>query len=209
MTSKDGIIVADPDRKPGAVRRLYNWVISWAESPYGAWALFAIAFIESSFFPIPPDVLLLALALGAPRKAFFFAFVCAVGSVLGGVFGYMIGVLFYDTVGVWIVELYGLEQQMEVVRVKYNENAFWAVLTAGFTPIPYKLFTIASGVFKIPVSTLVVAAVLSRTARFLMVAGVVYMWGDWAKTFIDRYFNVLTIVFMALLFGGFYILKYL
>ncbi len=196
-------------KRPGPLRRLYDWVIGWAESPYGVWALFFIAMFESSFFPIPPDVLLLALALGAPRRAFFFAFVCALGSVIGAVIGYLIGVMFYDTVGVWIVQTYGLEAKLEVVQEKYTENAFLAIVAAGFTPIPFKVFTIASGMMKIPLTTLVVASAISRTARFLLVAAFVYFFGDWAKTFIDRYFNALTTVFMVLLIGGFVLIRYL
>lgn len=196
-------------KKPGAIRRLYDWVVGWADSPYGLWALFLIALVESSVFPIPPDVLLLALAFGAPRKSFRFAAICAVGSVVGAVLGYFVGLFFYDTVGVWVVETYGLSAKMELVRTYYQDNAFMAILAAGFTPIPFKVFTIASGMFKVPLTTLVVASAISRTARFLLVAGFVYLFGKRAKELIDKYFDILTILFTVLLIGGFVLLKYL
>ena len=196
-------------KKPSAVRRLYDWVVGWADSPYGLIALFLIALVESSVFPIPPDVLLLALAFGAPRKAFRFAIVCALGSVVGALVGYAIGVFFFDTVGMWVVQTYGLEQKMEIVKQHYSENAFGALLLAGFTPIPFKLFTIVSGMMKIPISTLLVASAISRTARFMMVAAFVYFLGDKAKVFIDKYFDALTVIFTILLIGGFVLLKFI
>lgn len=193
--------------KANVVRRLYDWVIGWAESPYGVWALFLIAVVESSVFPIPPDVLLLALALGAPRRSFFLAGVCAVGSVIGAVGGYVIGMLFFDSVGQWVVNTYHLQDKLPIVQAKYQENAFMALLAAGFTPIPFKVFTILSGMMKIPLTTLVVASAISRTARFMIVAAVVYFCGDWARTFIDKYFGILTTLFMVLLIGGLVLVK--
>lgn len=203
MTQTD----SEEGNKPNVVRRLYDWVISWAESPYGVWALFLIAVVESSVFPIPPDVLLLALALGAPRRSFFLAAVCAVGSVIGAVIGYLIGMWAFDSVGMWVVETYHLADKLEVVKVKYQEGAFMALLAAGFTPIPFKVFTILSGMMKIPISTLVVASAISRTARFMIVAAVVFFFGEWARTFIDKYFGILTTVFMVLLIGGLVLVK--
>jgi membrane protein YqaA with SNARE-associated domain len=197
------------EKKRGVIRRMYDWVIGWADSPYGLLALFLIALVESSVFPIPPDVLLLALAFGAPRKAFRFAAICAVGSVLGALVGYYIGVFFYDTVGLWVVNTYGLQEKMVVVEAYYQENAFAAILAAGFTPIPFKVFTIASGMMKVPISTLLLASAISRTGRFMLVAGVVYLLGDKAKDFIEKYFDLLTVVFTVLLIGGFLLLKFL
>lgn len=195
--------------KKSIIRRLYDWVVSWADSPYGLAALFLIALVESSVFPIPPDVLLLALAFGAPKKSFRFAAVCAVGSVLGAVVGYLIGVFFFDTVGMWVVNTYHLQTKMELVKQYYQENAFAALLMAGFTPIPFKVFTIMSGMMKIPLTTLVVASAISRTARFMLVAGFVYFLGDKAKEYIDKYFDLLTILFTVALIGGFVVLKFL
>ena len=190
------------------IRRMYDWVIGWADSPYGLWALFFIAFIESSVFLIPPDVLLLALAFGAPKKSFKFAIVCAVGSVLGAVGGYFIGQFFYDSIGIWVVETYGLSAKMKVVEKLYNDNAFMALLAAGFTPIPFKVFTIASGMMKIPLSTLVLASAISRTGRFILVAAFVFFLGEKARVYIEKYFELLTIVFTIALIGGFVLLKY-
>ncbi len=190
------------------IRRMYDWVIGWADSPYGLWALFFIAFIESSVFLIPPDVLLLALAFGAPKKSFKFAIVCAVGSVLGAVGGYFIGQFFYDSIGIWVVETYGLSAKMKVVEKLYNDNAFMALLAAGFTPIPFKVFTIASGMMKIPLSTLVLASAISRTGRFMLVAAFVFFLGEKARVYIEKYFELLTIVFTIALIGGFVLLKY-
>lgn len=190
------------------IRRMYDWVIGWADSPYGLWALFFIAFIESSVFLIPPDVLLLALAFGAPKKSFKFAIVCAVGSVLGAVGGYFIGQFFYDSIGIWVVETYGLSAKMKVVEKLYNDNAFMALLAAGFTPIPFKVFTIASGMMKIPLSTLVLASAISRTGRFILVAAFVFFLGEKARVYIEKYFELLTIAFTIALIGGFVLLKY-
>lgn len=206
--STDQPETGNDEPKANVVRRLYDWVISWAESPYGTWALFFIALVESSVFPIPPDVLLLALALGAPRRSFFLAGVCALGSILGAVIGYLIGLFFFDTVGMWVVETYHLQEKLPIVQAKYQEGAFVALLAAGFTPIPFKVFTILSGMMKIPLSTLVIASAISRTARFMIVAAVVFFFGDWARTFIDKYFGLLTTAFMVLLIGGLVLVKH-
>lgn len=193
----------------GWLRRMYDWVLSYAHSRYGMLALLILAFTESSFFPIPPDVLLIALALGAPRKAFLFALVATVGSVLGGVAGWWIGHAVYETVGQPIVEFYHAEAKFQHVQGLYQSNAFAAIAIAGFTPIPYKVFTIAAGVFGVPLSTLIVSSVLSRGARFLLVAGMIYFLGDRVRVFIEKYFDALTLVFTVLLVGGFFLIKYL
>lgn len=197
----------EKEKKQNPIRRLYNWVVSWADSPYGVWALFIIALMESSVFPIPPDVLLLALAFGAPRKSFKLAAVCAVGSVIGAVVGYFIGWYFFDTVGMWVVETYGSPEKVQVVKEGYESNAFGLLMLAGFSPIPFKLFTVFSGMMKIPLTTLIIASGLSRTARFMLVATFVYFLGEKAKEFIDKYFDILTIVFSLMLVGGFVVLK--
>lgn len=189
------------------LKRLYDWVLSWAGSPFGGWALFAIAFAESSFFPIPPDVLLIALGLSIPAKSFRYALICSIGSVLGGCFGYLIGALFYDGIGQYVIGFYGLADGFDRVRLLYQQNAFLAVAIAGFTPIPYKVFTIAAGFFRIDFLVFVVASVLSRSARFFIVATIIYFWGAPAKRFIDRYFNLLTIIFTALLILGFVVTR--
>lgn len=171
-------------------------------------ALFLLAFAESSFFPIPPDVLLIALSLSLNKKAFKYASVCTAGSVLGGVFGYIIGVLFIDAIGMHILRFYGYAEKYAYIQNLYMRYDAWVVAIAGFTPIPYKVFTIAGGAFKIDPVVFVIASVLGRGARFFLVAWLIYHFGPPIKTFIDRYFNILTYVFMVLLLGGFFVVRY-
>lgn len=190
------------------LRRLYDWVLTWAHSRYGVPALFLLAFAESSCFPIPPDVLLMALAMSIPRRAFYFALICSIGSVLGGMVGYLIGYAFMEALGNHILAMYGLMDKWDYVGQLYQSYAGWAVAIAGFTPIPYKLFTIAGGAFKIDFLTFVIASALSRSARFFLVAGLIYVFGPSIKSFIDRYFNLLAVIFMVLLIGGFVLVKY-
>ncbi|MFH1157137.1 MAG: YqaA family protein [Pseudomonadota bacterium] len=191
------------------LKRLYDWVLSWAERPAGAWALFVLAFCESSFFPIPPDVLLIALAVGAPKKAFRFAWICSLGSVLGGCLGYYIGWHFMGLIGDRIIALYGLTGKVDYIASMYQTYDAWAVSIAGFTPIPYKLFTIAAGAFKVNFPVFVVASACSRTLRFVLVAGLIYFFGPGIQRFIETYFNILATVFTVLLIAGFIAIKYL
>lgn len=189
-------------------RRLYDWVLSWAETPYGSWALFLLAFSESSFFPVPPDVLLIALAVAIPNKSFKYALICSIGSVLGGCFGYLIGWKFMALVGNRIVELYGLTPKVETIEILYNKYDAWAVGIAGFTPIPYKVFTISAGMFQINFLVFVIASFVSRSARFFLVGGLIYTFGPQIQRFIDKYFNLLATVFTVLLVTGFILIKY-
>ena len=189
------------------LKRLYDWVMGWSESRFGAPALFLLALAESSFFPIPPDVLLMALAISAPRRALFYALVCSVGSVIGGMIGYLIGMEFYELAGRRIIEFYGVTEQFDYVGSRYQENAFAAVAIAGFTPIPYKVFTIAAGVFQIPFAVLVSASAVGRSARFFLVGGLIRLFGPAIRSFIDRYFNILSIAFVVLLVLGFAVVK--
>ena len=189
-------------------RRLYDWVLSWAETPYGSWALFLLAFSESSFFPVPPDVLLIALAVAIPNKSFKYALICSIGSVLGGCFGYLIGWKFMALVGNRIVELYGLTPKVETIEILYNKYDAWAVGIAGFTPIPYKVFTISAGMFQINFLVFVIASFVSRSARFFLVGGLIYTFGPQIQRFIDKYFNLLATIFTVLLVTGFILIKY-
>ncbi len=191
------------------LRRLYDWVLSWSETPYGSWALFLLAFSESSFFPIPPDILLIALAVAIPKRSFKYALICSAGSVLGGCFGYLIGWKFMDLMGNHIIELYGLTPKIEYIKILYNRYDAWAVGIAGFTPIPYKVFTISAGIFNINFMVFVIASVVSRSARFFIVGGLIYVFGPTIQTFIDKYFNILVVVFTVLLVAGFILIKYL
>jgi membrane protein YqaA with SNARE-associated domain len=200
--------MVEETKKPGLVRRIYDWVLGWAETPYGIPALFILAFAESSFFPVPPDVLLIALALAAPARSFKFAFYAMLASVLGGMLGYAIGVWGYQAIGADIVAFYDGEAVMEKVRVLYDEYGFWGILTAAITPIPYKIFTIASGVFAFDFASFTIASVLGRSVRFFLVAGLIWKFGPSIKNFIDRYFNLLAFLFVVLLIGGFAIISY-
>ncbi len=191
------------------LRRAYDWVLSWAHSPYGVPALFILAFAESSFFPIPPDVLLIALALSRPSKAFVFAAICSAGSVLGGIFGYIIGFYLMELIGAHIIGLYGLEGKYEYIQELYRNYDAWAVGIAGFTPIPYKAFTITAGAFKINFPVFVAASFVSRSLRFFIVTFLIYKYGKPIKVFIERYFNILSLLFVLLLVGGFILLKYI
>jgi membrane protein YqaA with SNARE-associated domain len=168
-----------------------------------------LAFSESSFFPIPPDILLIALAVAIPKKSLKYALICSAGSVLGGCFGYLIGWQFMASIGTRIVDFYGLTAKVEYIEVLYNKYDAWAVAIAGFTPIPYKVFTIAAGAFKINFSVFVVASLVSRSARFFLVGGLIYIFGPSIQSFIDKYFNVLATAFTVLLIAGFLIIKYL
>ncbi len=188
-------------------RKLKAWVESYAEKPYAEWALFIIAFTESSFFPIPPDVLLIAMAVTVPTRAFRYALICSAGSVLGGVFGYYIGWAFFETAGQPILEFYGAMGHYEEVQKLYGEHAFWAILAAGITPIPYKVFTIAAGAFNVSLTTLIVASIIGRSARFFAVAALFYFFGAPIKKFIDKYFEILSVVFLVVLVGGFVVVR--
>ena len=187
----------------GPMRRLYDWVLGWADRPGGGWALFGIATAESSFFPIPPDVLLIPLCLGRTRRSLWFATVCTAGSVLGAVFGYWIGSSLYQSVGSWILDLYGLHDQYAAVGALYDRNLVVSLGTAGFTPIPFKVFTIAAGAFGVSFPAFVAISAASRGGRFFLVAGLLRLFGEPIREFIERWFNLLSIVFVILLVGGF------
>jgi membrane protein YqaA with SNARE-associated domain len=191
------------------VKRLYNWVLGWADTKYGTHALFLNSVAESSFFPIPPDVLLGALALGKPKRAFFYGAVCTAGSVIGGIIGYFIGLWFMDLVGTKILELYGLFEKYDQIGEYYQQYDAIAVIVAGITPIPYKVFTIAAGAFAINLPVFIIASVIGRGFRFFVVSSLFYFFGPKIKKFIDKYLNILAIVFTVLLIGGFFLVKYL
>ena len=193
------------------IRRLYDWVLSWADSPFGLVALAALAFAESSFFPIPPDVLLIALCLGDRRKWALFAGACAAASLVGGLAGYAIGWGLWAAVDQWFfayVPGFTPEAYAQVSGL-YQHYDFWIVFVAAFTPIPYKVITITAGVCQINLVMFVIASTVGRSARFFLVAFLLYHFGEPIKNFIDKRFNLLTIVFVILLVGGFFALKWL
>lgn len=192
------------------VRNLYDWVLSWANTRYGSPALFLLALAEASFFPIPPDVLLLPLCVGKRERALRFAAICTAGSVIGGAIGYGIGwgawavvdQLFYNYVPGFS------EIKFNQVGALYDQYNFWVVFVAAFTPIPYKVITIAAGVFLINFPMFMIASLVGRAARFYLVAGLLYFFGEPIRGFIDRWFNLLVVAFTVLLIGGFALLKY-
>ena len=191
------------------LRKTYDWVMHWAKTPYGGPALFALAFAESSFFPIPPDVLLIALALSMPSKAFYFAAICSVASIMGGIAGYGIGWGLWEAAqGFFFNYVPGFSHHVfDKIKGNYELYNFWVVFTAGFTPIPYKVITISAGVFKINFPVFVLASAISRSARFFLLGWLIYKFGAPVKKFIDRYLNILSIVFTILLIGGFILIK--
>lgn len=200
-----------PAKRPNIVRRLYAWVLTWADSRYGTLALFVIAFAESSFFPIPPDVLQIALSVAKPKRAFFYAAVATAASVLGGVLGWYIGHALWESVsGFFFDHVPGFTRDnFALVESKYNDHAFLAIFTAAFTPIPYKIFTIAAGVFQIALPTLMLASVVGRGARFFLVGSLIFFFGPKVKEVIEKYFEVATIALLALGIAGFAAVKYL
>ena len=200
------------------VRDLYDWVLKWSESKYGTVALVVMAFAEASFFPIPPDILLIALALGARKKAIRYGILCSLGSIVGAMFGFGIGYfLWWSNPG----EFSGLAQFFFIIipgftqdlfyriQEQYNAWNFWVIFTAGFTPIPFKIFTISAGAFDINFSLFLIASTISRSARFLLVTGLIWNFGEPIRNFIDQYFNKLAILFTVLLIGGFFIIRYI
>lgn len=193
----------------GIVGRLYWWVLSWAHTPYGAPALFILAVVESSFFPIPPDPLLLALGISRPKRALWYATLTTAGSVLGGALGYAIGYYFIETIGMPIIEFYGAGTKYAQIQALYEEWNAAVVLVAGVSPIPYKVITIAGGAFKIGFATFILASVVGRGVRFYTEGALVYWYGEAIRDFVDRYMIALSWLFAILLVGGFVALRYL
>jgi membrane protein YqaA with SNARE-associated domain len=201
------------------MRKLQDWVEHLADRPYAVPALFGLAVAESIFFPIPVDILLIAICVSRPKSSFKFATICTVGSVLGGVVGYGIGSVLWYEVGTttfsglanfFFDTVPGFSEETFVrVQDLYREYDFLAIFAAGFTPLPYKVFTITAGVFKISVPVFVLASILSRAGRFFLVGGLFFLFGEPIKRFIDKYLELLSIAFLVLLVGGFVLLKYI
>lgn len=190
------------------IKRLYNWILSWSESRWGWLALFTIALFEASWFPLPPDILLIALCLGATKRSFRFATICLVGSVLGAALGYMIGYFLWTTPSGEATALANLfyeyifsVESFNNVGALYDRFNFWIVFTAGFTPLPFKLFTIAGGMFHINFLMFIIASMVSRGMRFFLIAWLIWKFGAPIKSFIDKYFNLLATLFTIILIG--------
>ncbi len=191
------------------LRALYDWTIRMADHPRALWVLAVIAFAESSVFPIPPDVLMIPMILARPSKAWLIAGVALVSSVLGGMLGYAIGAFAYESIGQPILAALGKGDAMAAFNTRFNDFGFWAVLTAGVTPFPYKVITIMSGWTGMPIGTFVATSILARALRFFLVAWLLWKFGAPIRDFIERRLGLLTIVFVVLLFGGFYLTRYL
>ncbi len=191
------------------LKRTYNWTLEKTQHKNAKWYLSLISFAESSFFPIPPDILLIPMALASKTKALFYAFICTLSSVLGGIFGYAIGYFFFNSIGLYIVEFYHLENSFSIFENYYKEFGILIVLGAGITPFPYKFITIASGVFGLNIYLFVIVSIIGRGLRFYLIAILLYFFGEKIKLFIDKYFNILSITFFILLVGSVFIIRFL
>jgi len=194
------------------MRRLYDWVLSWADTPYGTPALFAISFAESSFFPIPPDVLQIALSVSKPRRSFYYAAVSGVASVLGALLGWFIGFALWSVLGGFFMRYVPgcTPENIQQVGQLYRDNAFVAILGAAFSPIPYKVFTIAAGIFHeyVPLAVLIFASILGRFGRFMSVAACIFWFGPRVRLLIERYFDWAMWILLILLITGVVLLKW-
>lgn len=191
------------------LRRLYDWTIDLASRPHALRALGAVSFAESSFFPIPPDAMIIPMVVARPDRAWVIAWVTTVTSVLGGVAGYAIGYFLFETIGQAIIDFYGYQEQFAAFRQSYNEYGVWIVIIGGLTPVPYKLVTIASGAVSFDFFVFFLASLLTRGPRFFLVAGLLKYFGPPIRGFIERRLGLVTTVFVIGLIGGFIVVRYL
>ena len=189
------------------IRSLYDWTMNLAAHPHAGWALFFIAAIESSVFPIPPDILLIPMIIAAPTRAWRYALICLVGSVLGGLVGYGIGFFLFEAVGRPVLELYGYAGKFDQFRDYYNEWGAWAVFIAGVTPFPYKVITILSGVTALDPTVFTIASILARGLRFFVIAALIWKFGPVIREFIEKRLGLVFTIFIVVLVGGFAALK--
>jgi membrane protein YqaA with SNARE-associated domain len=185
------------------LRRIYDWCIEAAHKPYALWIMAAVAFAESSFFPVPPDVMLIPMSLARPARAWLYAAVCTAASVLGGILGYAIGALLYDSLGHWLISLYGLGDKVEAFRAGYAEYGAWIILLKGLTPIPYKLVTITSGFANFNIWLFVILSVIARGGRFFFVAILLNRYGEWIRVRIERHLGLWVSLGAGVLVAGF------
>lgn len=189
-------------------KQLYDWTIGLANSRRAPQALAAVSFAESSFFPVPPDVMLVPMTMARPDKAWHYAAICTIASVLGGIAGYLIGALLYDTLGAWLIRLYGYGDKMDAFRALYQQHGHWIILIKGFTPIPFKLITIASGLAGYDFLMFVLLSAITRGARFFLVAGVMNRFGGPIRRFIEGNLTLVGIVTVVAIIGGFAAVKF-
>jgi membrane protein YqaA with SNARE-associated domain len=190
-------------------KALYHWTLSLSASPRAPLALAAVSFAESSFFPVPPDVMLIPMTMARPERAWHYAAICTIASVLGGMLGYAIGALLYDTVGGWLISLYGYGDKMDAFRALYQTHGHWIILIKGFTPIPFKLITIASGLAGYNFWLFVLLSAITRAARFFIVAGIMNRYGQPIRDFIENNLTMVGIVSLLAIVGGFAAAKFL
>lgn len=191
------------------VRRLYDWMMRLAADRRAPWYLAAVSFVESSFFPIPPDVMLIPMILAKPRQAFWIATICTVASVVGGFLGYAIGYFLLEAIGQPVLQFYGQTRNFEAFQAMFQEYGWWIIVIKGMTPIPYKLITIASGAAHFPLWQFAVASVISRGLRFFLVAALLWMFGEPIRVFVEKRLTLVTTIFVVLLVGGFVAVKFL
>ena len=189
------------------LRSLYNWILKKAEHRYSSWVLSIVSFAESSFFPIPPDVLLIPMIIAKRTKAWTYALICTLSSVIGGVAGYAIGFFLFNSIGILIVEFYHLSNSFNTFENYYKEYGILIVLGAGFTPFPFKFITIASGLFSLNIFLFILTAFVARGLRFYLLACLLFIFGEKIKILIDKYFNILAVLFFILLVGSFMVIK--
>ncbi len=187
--------------------KLYQWLMHQANSPSARWILAAVAFAESSFFPLPPDFMLIPMVIANRTKAFILAAICSISSVLGGILGYAIGFFFMSTLGQWVIDTYGLEQAFTSFQNTFQTYGFWIIALKGLTPIPYKLVTIASGASQLNLAMFILASLISRTVRFMMLASIFWYFGEDAKKLFEKHFKLFTIISILTIGVGFFILK--
>ena len=191
------------------IHRIYDDVLRLSANKYALYYLFAVAFVESSFFPIPPDIMLIPMILATREKAWRYAGVATIASVLGGYFGYIIGMFFFEIIAKPLIEFYHLMPQFEEFKTYYEQYGAWIVFGAGITPFPYKIITIASGAVQLNLSVFTIASILARGIRFYLIAFLLYKFGAPMKKFIEKNLGILTIIFFILLVGGFYAIKFI
>ncbi len=185
------------------LRRIYDWCVAAADKPYALWVIGAVAFAESSFFPVPPDIMLIPMSLARPNKAWLYALVCTITSVAGGILGYAIGALLYDSVGHWLIQLYGLEDKVETFRAAYAEWGAWIIIGKGLTPIPYKLVTIASGFAGYNLPLFILCSIIARGGRFFIVAILMNRYGEWIKHQLEKRLGLWVVLGAGVLVLGF------
>jgi membrane protein YqaA with SNARE-associated domain len=190
------------------LRSLYDRLVVLSNHPSALWVLAVVSFTESSFFPIPPDVMLIPMILANRSKAWLFAGVCTIASVLGGFFGYAIGYFLFETAGKWVIDLYGLQAGFNNFQQQFNEWGLWVILIKGLTPIPYKLVTIASGAAHFDLFTFGIASLITRGGRFFLVAGLLYVVGDPIRHFVEKHLTLVTTGFVLIIVGGFVAFAY-